>query len=159
VARGASWASLAGVGLSTVLTMGTFDLPHPGHVFLFRECRKLAGPDGRVVVAVNRDAFVAKFKHSAPVMSYSERAEVVGTIRYVDDVIENNGTFQPELIESVRPQWLVIGLDWATKDYYAQLDITPQWLEERGISLVYVPRDPNGPSTTKLKQRIGLSSA
>jgi glycerol-3-phosphate cytidylyltransferase len=138
-----------------VLTLGTFDLPHPGHVALFRECRKLAGPDGRVVVAVNRDGFVARFKHQAPLMMWSERCEVIRAIRYVDEVLENTGNNQPDLIDSVRPDWLAIGVDWATRDYYGQLGITPEWLAERRISLVYLAHEHStAVSTTKLRDRL-----
>lgn len=135
--------------------MGTFDMPHPGHVALFRECRKLAGPDGKVVVTVNRDAFVARFKTNAPVMTYGQRAEVVSAIRYVDEVLENTGKDQPYLIETVRPDLLVIGVDWAAKDYYHQLGISPEWLAERQITLVYVAHEhTNTVSSTKLRERM-----
>lgn len=141
--------------MATVMTLGTFDLPHPGHIALFRECRKLAGPDGKVVVAVNRDGFVAKFKHKTPVMTYAERAEVIRSIRYVDEVVDNTGSDQAFLIESHRPDWLAIGVDWAARDYYGQLGITPAWLCERNISLVYLAHEASASvSTSKLRGRL-----
>lgn len=137
-----------------VLTMGTFDLPHAGHVALLRQCRKLAGPAGRVVVAINRDAFVAAFKNQPPVMTFEERAAVIGAIRYVDEVLENSGTSQAGIIESVAPDWLAVGADWARRDYMAQLDITPDWLAEQGIGLVYLEHEQSATiSTTKLRAR------
>lgn len=137
------------------MTLGTFDLLHPGHVALFRECRKLAGPGGKVVVAVNRDGFVARFKHKTPVLSCDERMEIIRAVRYVDEVVDNTGEHQHHLIESFRPDWLAIGVDWATRDYYAQLDITPAWLAERRISLVYLAHEASTVvSTTKLRHRM-----
>lgn len=137
-----------------VLTLGTFDLPHPGHVSLLRECRKLAG-DGRVVVAVNRDGFVARFKAHPPVMSWEERVAVISACRYVDEVLENTGHNQPDLVESVRPDWLAIGVDWAARDYYGQLGISPDWLADRNISLVYLAHERSTSiSTTKLRDRM-----
>jgi len=142
--------------MATVLTMGTFDLPHPGHIALFRECRKLAGDGGKVVVAVNRDGFVAKFKHKTPVMTCAERMEVIRAIRYVDEVVDNTGTDQPYLIESHKPDWIAIGVDWASKDYYGQLGITPEWLRERGISLAYLAHEATAMvTTTQLRVRLG----
>ena len=41
-----------------VLTLGTFDLFHEGHVNLLARCRMLAGRNGLVVVALNPDEFV-----------------------------------------------------------------------------------------------------
>lgn len=141
--------------MSKVMTLGTFDLPHPGHVSLFRECRKLAGPDGKVIVAVNRDAFVEKFKGKKPVMSFEERFEVIAAIRYVDDVVDNNGTDQASLIDLMGPDWLAIGVDWASRDYYGQLGITSAWLAERSISLAYLAHERSASvSTTKLRDRM-----
>lgn len=140
--------------MTTVLTLGTFDLPHSGHVALLRQCRKLAGVGGKVVVAINRDAFVVKFKDRAPVMTFEERAAVIAAFRYVDEVVENTGTSQAGLIESVGPHWLAVGADWAKRDYMAQLDITPDWLAERDIGLAYLEHEASSTiSTTLLRER------
>jgi hypothetical protein len=56
-------------------------------------------------------------------------------------------------IEIVKPDYIVIGSDWAKKDYYAQMGFTQDWLDERGIGLVYVPYTQTI-STTKLKGRM-----
>lgn len=149
---------MAGAVVTTVLTMGTFDLLHPGHVALFRACRALAG-DGRVVVAVNTDEFVAEFKRH-PVMSYVERAEVVRACRYVDDVIDNDGRDQAALITLVGPDVLVVGKDWATRDYFAQIGVSAGWLAERRITLVYVEHEHSvAVSTTKVRERMGVRDA
>lgn len=138
-----------------VLTLGTFDLIHPGHVALLRQCRKLAGDGGVVVVAVNRDAFVARFKTSAPVMSFDERCKMMQALRYVDEVVENTGASQADLIKSVAPDWLAVGVDWASRDYFGQLDITAAWLAEHDIGLAYLAHEESRTvSTTKVKARI-----
>lgn len=135
-------------------TGGTFDLFHAGHVFLLRECRKLAGPEGQVVVALNTDTFVATYKGKPPVCSYAEREAVLLACRHVDEVIKNShGADSKPAIEAVNPDLLVIGVDWALKDYYAQMGFTPQWLDERGISLIYVPH-PQPLSSTAIKTRL-----
>jgi glycerol-3-phosphate cytidylyltransferase len=140
-----------------VVTAGTFDLLHVGHLALLRECRKIAGSYGRVVVAVNTDQFVTQFKH-LPVVPYAQRAELVRSVRYVDDVVPNDGLDQSSLIESLRPDVLAVGVDWATRDYYAQIGVTPQWLHERGISLVYVAHEHSTDvSSTMLRSRIAYA--
>lgn len=141
--------------MTVVLTMGTLDLPHPGHIALLRECRYLAGPDGRVVVGVSTDAFVRQWKGKTPVMTCAQRMEVVAAVRYVDEVIENDGVDQPGLIEAVRPQFIAIGDDWRPRNYHAQLGITPAWLDERGIRLVYVRHEhTDDVSTSALRARM-----
>ena len=56
-----------------VYTGGTFDLFHSAHVRFLKACRRLAGSDGAVVVALNTDAFIQAYKGSAPIMSFDER--------------------------------------------------------------------------------------
>jgi glycerol-3-phosphate cytidylyltransferase len=133
---------------------GTLDLFHAGHAFLLRQCRKLGGPDGTVVVALNTDEFVEAYKGKPPVCTYAEREAVLLACRYVDRVVPNTGGADSKpTIEAVRPDLIVIGVDWAAKDYYAQMQFTPQWLDERGISLVYVPHvEPI--SSTIIKKRM-----
>lgn len=137
-----------------VYTGGTFDLFHAGHAFLLRECRKLAGREGRVVVALNTDAFIAAFKGKPPVCTYAEREAVLLSCRHVDEVIRNStGADSKPTIEAVQPDIIAIGIDWAAKDYYAQMNFTPQWLDSHGISLVYVPH-PQPLSSTAIKARL-----
>ena len=74
--------------------------------------------------------------------------------RYVDEVIPNtDGEDSKPAIMSVDPKFLVIGSDWAKKDYYAQMQFTREWLDQLDIQLVYVPYT-LGISTTDLKKRI-----
>lgn len=136
-----------------VLTMGTFDLTHPGHFYLFETCRRLAGDDGSVVVGLNSDEFVAEFKGKPPVLSFEERFALVFGCKWVDTVRRTPGPDAKPLIEDVRPSLLVIGSDWAHKDYYGQLQITQQFLEDYGIDLLYLDRR-GDISTTQLKERI-----
>lgn len=119
--------------------MGTFDMLHPGHLGLFDWCARIAG-DGHVTVAVNSDSFVTAFKSVATRYSQAERMAMVRAIRGVDKVVVNNGYDQATVILEQEPDMLVIGSDWARKDYLAQLDITQDWLDEHGIGLAYVPR-------------------
>lgn len=137
-----------------VYTGGTFDMFHAGHVDLLRVCKKIAGIDGQVYVSLNTDDFVARFKGKLPVCSYDERREVLLSCRYVDYVIENLGEEDSKLaIEKVNPACILIGSDWATRNYYAQMQFTPEWLDSKGITLLYVPRQ-RAVSSTELKERV-----
>ena len=137
-----------------IYTGGTFDLIHGGHIRLLRACRRIAGQDGKVVVALNTDAFIQAYKGKPPIMTFDERKEVLLACKYVDAVVANfTGADSKPTISKVNPDFLVIGTDWANKDYYAQMQFTQDWLDQRGIQLVYVPYTV-GISTTDLKQRI-----
>ena len=137
-----------------VYTGGTFDLFHSAHVRFLKACRRLAGDDGEVVVALNSDAFIEAYKGKSPVMTFDERKEVLLGCRYVDRVIANiGGADSKPSIELVMPDLIVVGDDWAKKDYYAQMQFTREWLDQLDIQLVYVPYT-LGISTTDLKKRI-----
>ena len=137
-----------------VLTLGTFDLLHVGHLELLGACRKMAGPDGRVVVGLNTDAFVTRYKGRAPVQSYPEREELLRACRFVDLVLANLGEEDSKpIIETVRPDLLAIGDDWLDRDYLGQLGVTAGWLLERHLVIEYVPRT-RGVSTTGMRGRI-----
>lgn len=134
----------------TVYTGGTFDLFHAGHAQFLRKCSHY----GRVVVALNTDEFVKQFKGKAPVMSFAERYEVLRSCRYVSEIIPNlSGADSRPTITSVKPDYIIIGDDWWEKDYYAQLNVTSEWLISEGIELIYVPYTKNI-STTNIKSRL-----
>ena len=144
--------------MAVVLTMGTFDLLTSGHLFLFEQCRKIAGPHGQVIVTANSDEFVHRYKGSNPVMSLDERLHMLGSLRDISSAMVNFGDEDAaSVIESINPDFLVIGQDWALKDYYGQLGITQEWLDERDISLIYLPRVKEL-SSTELKKRISSVS-
>jgi len=140
--------------VSIVYTGGTFDLFHSGHVNLLRRCKEIAGDLGKCVVSLNTDDFIISYKSKAPVCTTLERKKVLESCRYVDEVIYNVGGADSKIaIELVSPEYIVIGSDWAKKDYYSQMGFTQEWLDERGIGLVYVPYT-NTISSTEIKKRL-----
>lgn len=143
--------------MPNVYTGGTFDLFHEGHVELLRSCKRLAS-DGKVVVALNTDEFIARFKSNPPVQTYRERKTVLESCRYVDYVIPNIGEEDSKetiLAASAACQIevIAIGSDWAGRDYYGQMGFTKQWLDENDLILVYIDRR-TGMSTTKIKDKL-----
>ena len=148
--------------MAIVYTGGTFDLLHAGHIDFLEACYKLTNI-GKVVVALNTDEFVERFKGKKPVCSFDERKRMLEGCKYVDLVVENIGEEDSKkTIEELRqsyysgktyPDFIAIGDDWLAKDYYAQMGFTPQWLLERNISLVYIARL-RQLSSTAIKERM-----
>jgi glycerol-3-phosphate cytidylyltransferase len=133
-----------------VYTGGTFDLYHSGHVNFLRKCNRL----GDVTVALNTDEFIESYKGKPPIMSYEERKAVLQSCRYVSAVVPNEGGADSTItISDVKPEIIAIGSDWARRDYYKQMGFTQDWLDERGISLIYISYT-GGISTTNLKARV-----
>lgn len=123
-------------------------------MYLLRQCKILAGREGLVVVALNTDDFIERYKGKKPTMSYEERKAMLEACKYVDVIVENTGgeDSKPAIL-SVNPDIIAIGEDWARKDYYAQMDFTQDWLDEHDIQLVYLPHK-QGLSSTNIKKRI-----
>lgn len=139
-----------------VLTIGTFDTLHVGHLELIAESRRLVGYDGRVWVGVNRDEFVERYKGHPPRQPLAQRLEILRAVREVDGVFVNVGDEDAKpLIECVSPDLLSIGDDWLDpghdqRRYFAQLGVTFDWMRERGLLVEYIPRT-RGQSSSALR--------
>lgn len=133
-----------------VYTGGTFDLFHSGHVNFLRKCNEI----GHTIVSLNTDEFIEEYKGKPPICSYEERKEVLESCIYVDEVIPNiGGADSKPAILSVMPNIIVIGSDWARKDYYKQMKFDQDWLDKYDIGLAYVPYT-KGISTTRIKGQL-----
>ena len=101
--------------MKTVITYGTFDLLHYGHLELLRRSKKLAGVGGKLIVAVSTDEFNV-LKGKASHMPYTKRKELVEAIRYVDQVIpEHNWQQKIQDIQDHKIDIFVMGSDWKGK--------------------------------------------
>lgn len=136
-----------------IYTGGTFDLFHAGHVKFLKRCSEISG-DGEVVVSLNTDEFIYDYKKKTPIISYEDREIVLRSCIYVDRVIPNIcGSDSKPAIEMINPDIIAIGSDWARKDYYKQMGFDQDWLDERNISLIYIPYT-KGISSTLIKEKI-----
>lgn len=136
-----------------VYTGGTFDIPHLGHYNFFRKIKEL-WPNCWLVVSLNTDEFIEKFKGKKPLFSYDERCRLLMRVEFINNIIPNSGgeDSRPAIL-SVRPDVIAIGNDWLEKDYCKQMGFNAQWLRDYNISLVYLPYT-EGISTTEIKRRI-----
>lgn len=124
----------------TVLTYGTFDLFHPGHVQLLKRARELGT---RLVVGLSTDEFNA-LKGKKAVMSFEDRKAVLEACRYVDEVIpEENWTQKTSDAMRLGADVFVMGDDWTGKfDFMSEI-----------CSVMYLSRTPKI-SSTKIKQLL-----
>jgi len=138
-----------------VYTGGTFDLFHSGHVNFLKRCQQISGVDGQVVVALNTDEFIYDYKKKKPVLNFDQRKDVLESCRFVSQVIANvGGSDSKKTIEMVQlVDVIAIGSDWARKDYYAQMEFDQDWLDEKNISLIYIPYT-KGISSTFIKGNL-----
>lgn len=124
-----------------VITYGTFDFLHIGHINILRRARALGD---YLVVAVSTDEF-NRIKHKQSYSSYEERKAIVEAIRYVDLVIpENNWSQKISDIKTYGIDVFVMGDDW--KGEFDELKIY--------CEVIYLPRT-EGISSTLIKAGLG----
>lgn len=124
---------------------------------MLRACKRIAG-SGKVIVALNTDEFIARFKHNPPIQTFRERKIVLESCRFVDRVVPNIGEedskktiLDVSCIDVI--DIIAIGSDWAGRDYYGQMGFTKEWLDENNLDLIYIDRR-TGMSTTKIKEKL-----
>lgn len=132
----------------TILTFGVFDLLHFGHFELFRKLRELVGNNGCVVVALQLDEWVSKFKDVKLVYDFAVRKKMIENIRYVDSVIPYD-VVGVDAVKGVAFDVLAVGPEH-TNDRFQKLF---EWCGANGKSVVVMPRT-KGISTTRLKEII-----
>ena len=102
---------LQAAGKNVVFTNGCFDILHSGHIGLLRRARALGDA---LVVAINSDVSVVRLKGTKrPIISESERAELLDAFEMVDFVCTFDDDTPLEAILRIHPDVLVKGADWA----------------------------------------------
>lgn len=128
--------------MKRVITYGTFDLLHYGHLNLLRRAKALGD---YLVVAISTDEFNWNEKQKKCYFSYEQRKEMLEALRYVDLVIpEDNWEQKRTDVHEYHIDTFVMGDDWKGKF---------DFLEEEGVEVVYLPRTPEI-STTQIKRDL-----
>ena len=131
--------------MKRVITYGTFDLLHYGHINLLRRAKEYGD---YLIVGLSTDDFNRE-KGKESYFTYDERKSLIESCRYVDLVIpENNWEQKKDDVKKYFVDTVVMGSDWAGSDRF---DYLKEYCE-----VVYLPRT-EGVSTTKIKQELKLS--
>lgn len=127
--------------MKKVITYGTFDLLHYGHIRLLKRAKELGD---YLIVALSTDEFNELKKHKEAYNSYNERKYILEAIKYVDEVIpENDWNQKITDVQKYNIDTFVMGDDWKGK-----FDFLKEY-----CNVVYLPRTP-GISTTKIKHDL-----
>lgn len=128
--------------MKKVITYGTFDLLHYGHINLLRRAKSLGD---YLIVGLSTDEFNNTKKNKESYFDYENRKSLLDAVKYVDLVIpEENWEQKVSDIQKYNVDIFVIGDDWKGKFDY---------LEDFGIEVVYLPRTKEI-STTKIKKDL-----
>ena len=127
--------------MKKIITYGTFDLLHYGHINLLRRAKELGD---YLIVVLSTDDFNWNMKQKKCYFSYDKRKILLEAIRYVDLVIpENNWEQKISDVREFKVDIFVMGDDWKGK-----FDFLKEYCE-----VIYLPRTPEI-STTKIKREL-----
>lgn len=130
--------------MKRILTYGTFDLLHYGHIRLLKRAKELGD---YLIVACSTDEF-NNLKGKKAYHNYETRKKMLEAIRYVDLVIpEENWEQKRQDVLEYKVDTVVMGADWKDSDKF-------DYLKEI-CDLVYLDRT-EGISTSKIKNELGL---
>ena len=128
--------------MKKVITYGTFDLLHYGHINLLRRAKSLGD---YLIVALSTDEFNNKEKNKECYFDFENRKLLLDAVKYVDLVIpEENWKQKISDIQKYNIDVFVIGDDWKGKFDY---------LKDFGVEVVYLPRTKEI-STSKIKNDL-----
>ena len=127
--------------MKRVITYGTFDVLHYGHVNLLKRAKALGD---YLIVALSSDEFNA-IKNKKSYYTYEQRKMILEACRYVDLVIpENDWEQKIDDVKKYQADIFVMGDDWKGKF---------DFLKEEGVEVVYLPRTPEI-SSSKIKKDL-----
>jgi glycerol-3-phosphate cytidylyltransferase len=128
--------------MKRVITYGTFDLLHFGHINLLRRAKELGD---YLVVVLSTDEFNWNQKQKKSYFTYEQRKAILEAIRYVDLVVpEENWDQKRTDMHKYNIDTFVMGNDWEGKF---------DFLREEGVEVVYLSRTPDI-SSSQIKQDL-----
>ncbi|CAM3240231.1 glycerol-3-phosphate cytidylyltransferase [Lactiplantibacillus plajomi] len=133
--------------MKRVITYGTFDLLHYGHIELLKRAKALGD---YLIVALSTDEFNWESKRKKAYFSYEKRKALLEAIRYVDLVIpENSWDQKVNDVKFYQIDKFVMGDDWTGKFDFVG--------EQTNAEVIYLPRTPEI-STTKIKHDLNFEN-
>ncbi|QCT22030.1 glycerol-3-phosphate cytidylyltransferase [Jejubacter calystegiae] len=118
--------------MKTIITFGTFDVFHVGHVNILERARNLGN---KLIVGVSSDKLNYSKKNRYPIYSQDDRIRIVSSLRFVDEVfLEESLDLKDLYIREYNADTLVMGNDWVGRF---------DWVKEKtGCEVIYLERTP-----------------
>ena len=137
--------------MPSVLTFGTFDIFHLGHLNYFKQAREIAG-EGEVIVIVARDKNVKKIKGKKPLHNENERLEIVSYLKIVDKAMLGREDNVFDLVKEISPDIILLGYDQEPS-----VEVLTKKLEELKINSKIIRAksyNPNKSKSSKIHEKI-----
>lgn len=123
--------------MKKIITFGTFDVFHVGHINILERAKKYGD---YLIVGISSDALNMKKKNRFPIYSQDERVKIVSALKCVDEVfIEESLELKKDYIMQFSADVLIMGDDWKNRF---------DWVKDV-CEVIYLPRTPSI-STTEL---------
>lgn len=122
-------------------TQGVYDMFHIGHLNLIKNAKEQCE---KLIVGVNTDDLVKKYKNRQTVIPENERIEIVKNIKSVDEALLVDTLDKLTLYDKLSFDVVFIGNDWKGTERWKE---TEEALATHGIDVVYLPYTPNISST------------
>jgi len=124
-------------------TSGVYDLFHIGHLNILKNAKSMCD---KLIVGVSTDDLVQTYKHKVPVIPFTERIEIVRSIKFVDSVVAQDNLDKMVLWEKLKYDIMFVGDDWQKTEKWQILETT---FDIKGVKIVYFPYT-EGTSSTKI---------
>ena len=129
----------------TVYIQGTWDLFHVGHLNILRKSYEISG---RLIVGINTDESVKRYKGCLPVIPYDDRVVIMGACIYGQKLIKSELILNANQMKKYGIEICVLGSDWKDKKLEGRQEVL-----DAGIEIRYLPYTERI-STTMIKEHI-----
>lgn len=114
-------------------TSGVYDLFHIGHLNLLKNAKGLCD---KLIVGVTTDELLLDYKKKKPVIPFSERIEIIRSIKYVDAAIPQEDMDKYGMWKKIKYDKLFVGDDWYESEKWQTIE---SQLNTFGVNVIYFP--------------------
>ena len=128
-------------------TTGVFDMFHIGHLNILKKAKSMCD---YLIVGVSSDELVLSEKNKIPIIPYDERAEIVRSVKYVDEVVPQLNKNKYEAWTKYQFNRMFVGSDWKGTATWVRLE---EQFAPLGVEIIYFDHT-DGVSSTILRDRL-----
>jgi glycerol-3-phosphate cytidylyltransferase len=122
-------------------TTGVFDMFHVGHLNILKNTKKHCD---YLIVGVSTDKLVKEHKEVQLITPFTERCEIVSSIKYVDQVVQQDSYDKIKAWQAYNFHKMFVGSDWKGTERWNKLEVE---FQTRGVEIIYIPYTRNISST------------
>jgi phosphoenolpyruvate phosphomutase / 2-hydroxyethylphosphonate cytidylyltransferase len=134
--------------MKIVYSYYVLDIVHKGHLHMMKNSKAMAGENGKLIVGILTDEAVME-KKPKPILSFEERMDLAGAIKYVDGVVAQSSYSPLENVKNIRPDILME----SSSHEEADIGKCRDYIESIGGRVIVIPYYPSQ-SSTSIKKTI-----